>query len=150
MRELSKSFLRDKSGNFATLFGVFSVAIVMAVGFAIDFTRLVGVKDNLQNIADAAALAGAHVALDETGTDARTLTVNEALATSGLSEIGNYTGHEPYISFDDEREVVQVHLSGKLDTFLIGALGINMFEPKVKASSLIRGSRLRLYLLHLC
>jgi Flp pilus assembly protein TadG len=52
-----KSFWNDKSGNFGLTFGILAVPVMVAGGLAVDYVGLSVEKGELQNAADAAALA---------------------------------------------------------------------------------------------
>jgi len=54
---LKKSFWNDKSGNFGLTFGILAVPVMVAGGLAVDYVGLSVEKGELQNAADAAALA---------------------------------------------------------------------------------------------
>jgi Flp pilus assembly protein TadG len=54
-----RSVLAHEGGNVALIFGLGAMMLVMAVAFAIDLTRVVSVRSNLQDALDAATLAGA-------------------------------------------------------------------------------------------
>ena len=51
------SFWSDKSGNFGLTFGILAVPVMVAGGLAVDYVGLSVEKGELQNAADAAALA---------------------------------------------------------------------------------------------
>jgi Flp pilus assembly protein TadG len=53
------AFMADRSGNFAVIFALTSIPIVMAVGLAVDYTRMLAVKSDMQNALDAALLSTA-------------------------------------------------------------------------------------------
>ena len=54
-----KIALRDEDGAVAPIIGLFIVIFMILLAFAVDLGRLYIVKNELQNTADAAALAGA-------------------------------------------------------------------------------------------
>ncbi len=51
------SFLRDRRGNVAILFGVALIPILIGVGVAVDYGRALVIRDRMANAADAAGLA---------------------------------------------------------------------------------------------
>jgi hypothetical protein len=60
-------FLADRRGNVAVLFGFVAPMLFLAVGVAIDYGDLTRLRTDLQNTADAAALAGARRLLTGNG-----------------------------------------------------------------------------------
>ncbi len=52
-----KSFFKDTGGNFAITFGLTMLPIMLSVGVATDYTSAAGMRSNLQEAIDAAALA---------------------------------------------------------------------------------------------
>lgn len=52
-----RNFLQNRSGNYAIIMGVVAVPILLAVGFAVDYSRASTARSQLQAIADASALA---------------------------------------------------------------------------------------------
>ncbi|MCB1428037.1 MAG: hypothetical protein KDJ66_02775 [Nitratireductor sp.] len=53
------SFLADKRGNFAIIFGLSLVPLMGLAGAALDYSRILKAENRLQSAADAAALAAA-------------------------------------------------------------------------------------------
>ena len=72
---LMKRFLKDRSGNFAIAFGFCTVAIFLAIGLAVDFSRSMGEKTRINNALDAASLA-----------TARALSIGEVSETGNAAE----------------------------------------------------------------
>jgi Flp pilus assembly protein TadG len=56
-----RRFLNDRSGNFGIMTALIMVPLLLAAGSAVDITSAIVEKTNMQNIADAAALAGGAV-----------------------------------------------------------------------------------------
>jgi hypothetical protein len=54
---LYRKFCHDRSGNFAMMFGLLSVPIIVGVGAVTDYGYALAVKNHLQNSADAAAVS---------------------------------------------------------------------------------------------
>jgi Flp pilus assembly protein TadG len=52
--------LRDDKGSVAAIFGISSVALLLFVGVAVDYTRVSDADLKVQNAADSAVLAIAH------------------------------------------------------------------------------------------
>ncbi len=116
-----RRFSENSDGNVAMIFGVISTMIMMATGLAIDGSRLYSLRSNLQNISDAAALAGAHAADIEL--DRRKGTVRETIEFH-MDSLGAGTKLEGYeIVFDDATETLMVKISAKQDLFFSAFLG---------------------------
>jgi len=54
-----KKFQNDRSGNFAITFALSSVAILMSVGLAVDYSQSIGNRTRVNNALDSATLATA-------------------------------------------------------------------------------------------
>ena len=59
LRKLLRSYKDDISGNFAMMFTLMSVPLLIGVGMAIDVSRLQSFESKLQDAVDAAAIYGA-------------------------------------------------------------------------------------------
>lgn len=55
-RKVMKSYVKDEGGNFAMMFGLLSVPILLGIGMAVDVSRAQSAYNDLQNAADAAVL----------------------------------------------------------------------------------------------
>lgn len=58
-RQAISNFARDRSGNFAVVFGVASTAIILGVGFGVDTVQLMNAKSALREAVDAAVTSTA-------------------------------------------------------------------------------------------
>jgi Flp pilus assembly protein TadG len=54
---ISRRFGVSREGNFAIMFSIFAFPLIMAIGFALDFAQATRYRAELQNVADAVALA---------------------------------------------------------------------------------------------
>lgn len=115
------------------MLALFGSVVLAAVGVAIDLTRLNNIKGDLQDMADAAALAAAHIAADKDTQYDREKVIAEALAGSGYYEIQGFIPGEPDFHFNDTTSRVDLKLTGELDTFLVGYIGVNSFSPTVNS-----------------
>lgn len=59
MKKELRGFLADRNGNFAIFAAIASIPLLMAGGFALDYSNALRVRTELQQAADAAALAAA-------------------------------------------------------------------------------------------
>ncbi len=57
LKSTAASFAKDRSGNFAVIFAISLVPLVMGVGLAVDYTRLLAAKSDMQNALDIALLS---------------------------------------------------------------------------------------------
>ncbi|MEZ5799705.1 MAG: TadE/TadG family type IV pilus assembly protein [Nitratireductor sp.] len=55
----TRSFIKDRGGNFAIIFGLSLVPLMGLAGAAVDYSRILKAENRLQSAADAAALAAA-------------------------------------------------------------------------------------------
>lgn len=120
MTSLNK-FIKNTDGNVAMMFGVLSVLLIMVAGIAIDGSRLFALRSNVQNIADSAALAGAHAADIEQ--DGRWRAVKQTIdfhvnALGGDVELENFN-----INFDDATESLTVQVDARQDLFFSSFFG---------------------------
>jgi len=84
-----KQILKDKSGAVAIYVGLVGVALIMFTALTIDVNHVYGVRNELQNAADAGALAGASSLMDDSTSD---LTVEQARAAAIEIATSNTTG----------------------------------------------------------
>jgi Flp pilus assembly protein TadG len=87
---LARRFGRDESGTVAMMFGLMVVPSVMMVGLAVDFGRMLSVRQQIQVIVDNAALAGARAAQVQSGNDQTVAqTVSKAYFDAQASKISH-------------------------------------------------------------
>ncbi|HUR43382.1 MAG TPA: pilus assembly protein TadG-related protein, partial [Aestuariivirga sp.] len=77
-------FLPNSSGNVTIMVALAAIPLVAGAGLAIDYLRGVRTQSELQQVADAAALAGA-AAKNVTGTTAQKKAQREAIATNYIT-----------------------------------------------------------------
>jgi Flp pilus assembly protein TadG len=53
------SFVEDRGGNFAIMFAIAAVPVLMTVGIAVDYTRMLNAKSDMQNALDVALISTA-------------------------------------------------------------------------------------------
>ncbi len=91
---------RDRSGNMAIIAALGAIPMVLAIGFAIDYTRAASARSDLQEAVDAAVLAGARdgtanwatVATNMFNASLRTTDFTLASKTFTLDGSGHYVG----------------------------------------------------------
>jgi len=114
-------FWKDKSGNVAVLAAFLFPALAVATGVGIDLTSLNRSRQEMQNVADAAALAGARVlATAEGDGEQRTGLVRESASSFVLSRFPNAV---PSIAADLQHAQLSVGLSINHKLAFGGVLG---------------------------
>ncbi len=133
MRELIRNFMRDSSGNFVMIVALASPVLMLLSAGAMDMARYRGSVDELQNIVDFAAIAGAREMIlanaDKTSIEAQ---VNNVVASRMASKFG---GKSFTKNVDVRMEEAEIYVS--LSMQVNGMLGQNLFPDNglVKADS---------------
>lgn len=84
LRNALRGLIRNDRGNMTMIMGLASIPVIAAAGMAIDYARISRVHDEIQLIADGAALAAAG-AKNLTGTSEQKKTQRVAIATNYLT-----------------------------------------------------------------
>lgn len=117
-----KNFAKDTSGQFSILFAVAASVLTMGAAASLDSTNLQKTRIKLNDIADAAALAGA--AASEMNNTQRVKVVEDFIeANSGEGLMALLDGR-PTISFDDTAKEVTVSMNIQADTMFSKVLGV--------------------------
>jgi Flp pilus assembly protein TadG len=104
------------------MFSFILVGVVGVSALAIDGSRMMSTQAKFQDIADAAALAGAYAA-EQSKTD-RVKVVQDAIDVH-LAMLGDsVTSGEPQIIFDDSSETLTVSIPGRVNLFFANAVGV--------------------------
>lgn len=124
-------FRRDKRGNFATIFALALIPILVAMGAAVDISRAYVVQSRLRSALDAAGLA--------VGT-ATGKTTSEVQAIAQAYFDANYPadklGVPGAISVSDNGDTVDLSVTAELPTTIMGIVGIH--DMNVSATSQIK------------
>lgn len=128
-----KSYFNNTSGNFAILAALFTGALVLIGGAAIETSRMISIRAEIQDMADAAALAGAYVAKNKLGNREAHVRESILLNQSDLNDLD--PSGNAIISFDDETEEVSVEIPVKFTSFFGGVLGNKFLNAR--ASSVV-------------
>ena len=154
-------FAADRRGNVAMLFGLLALPIFGLVGTAIDYSRAVAMKQELQATLDAAALAA---------TSDYTKTGDTASATATLRAFveNNLKKHDmsllpppapgqspPKLSdeskallenatFDGASGTVKPKLSARVETTVLSLIGVDKFDVVAETKSGLAGKKLEL------
>ena len=110
------------------IFGVLTLVFFGGIALAIDMSRAMQLRSQLNDIADAAALAGAYVATTERNRD-RKQVVREAIEFHIANLDSDVKLRRPLISFDDVTEEVTVTLRSKQDAKFASHLGVKKLKP---------------------
>ena len=121
MKKTFKSYLKDRSGNFAIMFSIVASLLVGVVAIAFDTSRTYKLRESLVNIADSAALAGAYVATSNT--EDREEVVKRLIEFHMMDFPPGIKLNPPSINFDDANSELTVSLDATLDTVLGSAFG---------------------------
>ena len=121
MKRTFKSYLKDRSGNFAMMFSIVASLLVGVVAIAFDTSRTYKLRESLVNIADSAALAGAYVATSNP--EDREEVVKRLIEFHMMDFPPGIKLNPPSINFDDANSELTVSLDATLDTVLGSAFG---------------------------
>jgi Flp pilus assembly protein TadG len=59
LKSSAAAFVEDRGGNFAIMFAIAAVPVLMSVGIAVDYTRMLNAKSDMQNALDVALISTA-------------------------------------------------------------------------------------------
>ena len=121
MRQFIRDFLRDREGNVILIFALSSLAVVGAVGVAVDAGRSEMVQAKLQNAVDSASLAAGASAstADLTAVATKYVTVNFSQGNLGAT-LGPVTA-----TLSTDKKIVTVSATATLDTSVMKVFGRN-------------------------
>lgn len=127
-RDFLASFIRNDRGNFAVMFALLLVPLLVSVGMAVDFSQALVVRGRLSHAIDAAALAAGSIPDPAPG-------AREAKVMSYLR--ANYTPEEigtvGNITFVEGEKTLEIVGTAKMETAFLGVIGVN--ELPVKATT---------------
>lgn len=127
MRALFKSFCKDQGGNVAMIFAMLTTVFLGGIALAVDMSRAMNLRSQLNDIADAAALAGAYVA--STDKRGRKQAVKSAIEFH-LTNLGaDVQLKKPKIDFNDQTEEVTVTLVSNQKSKFANILGFKKLKP---------------------
>lgn len=122
--EFAKSFLKDRRGNIAIMFGLLLFVVVGAAGIAIDLQRSSMIRSAVHEAADAGILAAARYKANHPNADNTELTdvarrVFDSAMRDGLSPtISSFA-----VTFDAAADTFALDVVGASKTLLMGVLG---------------------------
>lgn len=126
-----RNFLKDTSGQFSILFAVGASVLMMGSVVAVDMTNLHKTQSRINDIADAAALAGA--AASEMNNAKRKKVVKEAIQANMPDDMMSLIAGEPKIRFDDRNKEVTVTFDINSKPFLAGITGKNKIAVQTRS-----------------
>ena len=92
LRGRARRFFRASGGNVAIFFSLSAPVLMLSIGAAIDYSRMVGARSSLQTLADSAALAGARTLRLASSTQASVQqTVSNFIAAQASSHMAPIT-----------------------------------------------------------
>ncbi|MBR9824468.1 MAG: VWA domain-containing protein [Alphaproteobacteria bacterium] len=138
---LFKRFSRDRRGNVAIIFALSLLPLAVLTGGVVDYSSAMSARTRLAQALDAAALA---VGRDPniTSSEATTLATDFIVANYPDYEVGNL--QNLVISLNDTDDTVLVTGEARLDTIMLGLIGID--EITVSWESEVQRARQRLEL----
>ncbi len=129
------------AGQVLVMFALMLTVLIGVVGLAVDAGNLLQARRCVQNVADAAALAGGHV-LSQGGTQSAAAKAAEfyIARNTGSSSSNNCSPTStPAISFSSANDQITVSLTRAQDTFFMNVLGIPSWT--IGATAVARVSR---------
>lgn len=138
---MKKSFLRDLSGNFAVTFAVMIVPLMGAIGLATDYASMYSAQSELQEVADAAALAATRELALSTTTKSDVVSVAENFVSTQFSiEKAESEYVEVSTSVSDDKSEVTVDLAYYWQPFLAQYMNDRVLPLRVRAVAARAGS----------
>ena len=123
LKALLFSFLADRRGNFAMIFAIAAIPILVAAGAAVDISRAYIVENRLKAALDAAALAVGGM----TGkTQAELETVAQAYFNANYP--ADKLGVPGSVSVVQSGNTVMLSAAAELPTSIMGIVGINTLD----------------------
>ena len=124
IRKSADSFMKDRRGNIAMMFGLLLFVIVGAAGVAIDLQRSSMIRSAVHEAADAGVLAAARYKANHPNADDSELTAVGRRAFDNAMRKGLSPDiHSFAVSFDSAAETFALDVVGASKTLLMGVLG---------------------------
>ena len=141
LKNLFRSFLGDRRGNFAVIFALTLIPIAVAAAASVDISRAYIVETRLKAALDAAALA--------VGT-ASGLSSGEVQALAQAYFDANYPadvlGVPGTVSVSDSLTAVDISVSAELPTVMMGLVGIDSLDVVAVSQVMRHGKKLEVVL----
>lgn len=131
-----KTFVADKRGNIAIMFGAIIFAIIAASGAAIDFLRIDRARTALAEAGDAALIAAArYKGTHPTATDAQITDVARKLFASEVEKEQDIRIYDFDIVFNDAAQSFRLSIDADLDLLLLDVFGMKLHELDTTAEA---------------
>lgn len=101
----------DRAGNIAVIFALIAPLLLASVGAGVDYARYHSLKAEIQEVADAAALAGARQYLIKKSGDKVPDAVARGMVESGMTNLGILSQTTYSAVGDDQASTVSVLVS---------------------------------------
>ena len=137
--ELAKNFKSDERGSVAMIFGIAATAFLFLAGMAIDYGRVVRIKDRVSQAVDAASLAAGRALLDGKLTDTEIQVMalkyfNENVKSArGGSNIAS-----PSIKINRESGAVDINVAAKVNMTLARIGGFKEVNVPVTSTAIFQ------------
>lgn len=133
---IGRNFLADRRGGVAVMFGIVLVGMVLAVGMAIDYGRIVHTRTRLAQAVDAAALAGGRALLDGRLTDNDVQQIALKYFESNMADGATFgTATPPVISITRQTGEVSVNAAADVPMTLTKIAGFTSVNVPAAAVS---------------
>lgn len=119
LTQFAASFARAEGGNVAVIFAVVSIVLIGAIGVAVDYSRMVLTRSELQDRLDAALIAGVQGQGSASVATAETFFDNTATGSIAKSVSRSFTS---------ESDGLSGTASAAVPTTLSGVLGLKSFD----------------------
>jgi len=132
-----RKFVGDRRGNFAVFAVLATIPLLLAVGFGVDYARHSAAHNNLQEVADAAALALA-AAKNGSETEMRALADDVIAANTARTRLDTVG----ITSLESTRDYVDLSLNGTIPATFMGLAGWQTLgvTASAKAERAVTGS----------
>ena len=133
------NFKSDERGDVAMMFGLVATAVIFLAGMAVDYARIVNIKDRVAQAVDAASLAAGRALLDGKLTD----TEIQAMATTYFNENvksakGGAVIGAPSIRIDRNKGSVDIDVATKVNMTLARVGGFKTMDVPVTSSAVFQ------------
>lgn len=134
MVQIRNCFTRNDDGTVAAIFALSLVALTVAVGLAVDYSRALAHYDRTQSALDSATLAAAKAAGEGASEAAATLLAQKYFdaATKGAADM---TLTKLNVKIDPKTNEVQVRVSGRMRTMIGKVIGIDTINKDLLSAA---------------
>ncbi len=126
-----KNFTTDASGNFAMMFGILAIPLMMIAGFAVDMSHTTSIRTELEQAADAGLLAAARAkSLDKSKSDEELEAIAKKIFLANSNTLLNL---DEFTLQSGAGGAYTVTATGTVDTILMTVIGIDALDVGVKS-----------------